>query len=97
MAYTTGTGLILLVFVAVPLQVWANTTWPAAIVGTAHGFLYIGYLITALDLGIRMRWHIVRLALVMLAGTVPFLSFVAEHNVTQLARAQAAGQTAAGE
>jgi integral membrane protein len=40
-------------------------------------------LIATLQLGLRLRWNVVRLALVMLAGTIPTMSFVAEHFVTR--------------
>lgn len=51
-------------------------------VGPLHGFLYVIYLITVVDLAFKAKFSVVRTLLVMLAGTVPFLSFVAEHNVT---------------
>jgi integral membrane protein len=75
--------------VAVPLKYGADITWPASVIGTAHGFLYMAYLVTVLDLGLRMRWHILRLLLVAVAGTVPFLSFVAERKITELVRGRA--------
>jgi len=87
MAILTGTMLVLLVFVAVPLQIWAHKDGPAAVIGTAHGFLFIVYLVTALDLGVR--WHLVKLGLVMIAGTVPFCSFIAERKITREIRGSA--------
>jgi integral membrane protein len=89
MAILTGTMLVLLVFVAVPLQIWAHKDGPAAVIGTAHGFLFIVYLVTALDLGVRRRWHLVKLGLVMIAGTVPFCSFIAERKITREIRGSA--------
>ena len=89
MAILTGTMLVLLVFVAVPLQIWAHKDSPAAVIGTAHGFLFIVYLVTALDLGVRCRWHLVKLGLVMIAGTVPFCSFIAERKITREIRGSA--------
>ena len=47
MAYTTGVVLLVLVFVGIPLQVFAHNLVVANDVGTAHGILYIIYLITA--------------------------------------------------
>ena len=49
----------------------------------AHGYLYLVYVITVAMLGVKLRWPIARFALVMLAGTIPTMSFVAEHFVTQ--------------
>ena len=56
-------------------------------VGVPHGWLYIVLLITAYDLGRRLCWNIKWFIMIMLAGTVPFLSFVAEHYATKNARA----------
>ena len=49
----------------------------------AHGYLYLLYVIATVNLGLKMRWPLLRVALVMLAGTVPTMSFVAEHYVTR--------------
>ena len=52
----------------------------------AHGWLFVIYVITTAILGFRLRWPIARYVLVMLAGTIPTMSFVAEHFVTRAAR-----------
>ena len=49
----------------------------------AHGYLYLLYVIATLNLGLKLRWPLLRIVLVMLAGTVPTMSFVAEHYVTR--------------
>ena len=49
----------------------------------AHGYLYLIYLAATLNLGIKLRWGLLRMLLVALAGTIPTLSFVAEHYVTR--------------
>jgi len=79
LAFVTGTLLVLLFFVAIPIKWWGHKETPVAIIGTAHGFIFMVYLVTALNLGIRLRWPWLKLGLIMLAGTVPFASFVAEH------------------
>ncbi|MDP9799811.1 integral membrane protein [Catenuloplanes nepalensis] len=81
-AYIVGVVLILLVVIGMPLKyIWDQ---PAVVqgIGPAHGFLYMVYLIAAFDLGRRANWPLKRMLLVMLAGTVPFLSFYAERIVT---------------
>lgn len=82
MAYIVGVLLIILTFVAVPLRYLAHQDTLVAIVGPLHGFLYMVYLATAFDLALRSRWPLWRTVLVMLAGTIPALTFVAEHKVT---------------
>lgn len=87
MAYITGTMLVLLLFVAVPIDVWGDEHGPVAVIGTAHGFLYAVYLLAAFDLALRARFRAVSTLLVLLAGTVPLVSFVAERLVTRRLRA----------
>ena len=82
MAYVVGVWLILLVLVAMPLKYFADSPTLVEIVGPVHGFLYMAYLATAVDLAFRARWSAVKTVLVMLAGTVPFVSFYAERKVT---------------
>lgn len=55
-----------------------------------HGWLFMIYVIVTALLGYKLRWPLARYALVMLAGTIPTMSFVAEHFVTRQTRA--AGQ-----
>jgi integral membrane protein len=83
MAYLTGTLLIILVFVGVPLQVAHVTSAVAKIVGTAHGFLFLVYLAAAFDVTVRLRVPVGRMLLVLLAGTIPFAAFYAERRLTE--------------
>ena|SRR5690349_20693518 len=83
MAYVVGVLLLILVFVAVPLRYIAGEPLLVSIVGPIHGFLYMVYLVTAFDLALRARWPFVRTVLVLLAGTVPVMSFVAERKATR--------------
>jgi integral membrane protein len=82
-AYVVGVGLLVLVFVGVPLNHLADQDAVVATVGPVHGFLYVVYLLATVDLAFRCRWALPRTLLVMLAGTIPFLSFVAERKVTR--------------
>jgi integral membrane protein len=90
MAYVTGVMLLLLVFVAIPLKYFGHDPGPVVVIGTAHGYLFIIYLVTALHLGILMRWRLLRLGLIMLAGTIPFMSFIAERSVVRQVRTSTA-------
>jgi integral membrane protein len=86
-AWVVGVGLITLVLVGVPLKYLAGQQTVVEVVGPLHGFLYMGYLALAIDLAFRARWSLRGTLLVLLAGTVPFLSFVAERIVTSRVRA----------
>ena len=46
-----------------------------------HGWLYFIYLIVGVDLAFRVRYGLGKTVLILLAGTVPFMSFVAEYRV----------------
>jgi integral membrane protein len=46
-----------------------------------HGYLYLLYVIATLNLGIKLRWSLLRMVLIAAAGTIPTMSFVAEHYV----------------
>ncbi|HIT75513.1 MAG TPA: DUF3817 domain-containing protein [Candidatus Avipropionibacterium avicola] len=83
MAYLVGVLLVVLTLVGVPLKYLADNDLVVRITGVPHGWLYLVLLITAFDVGRRVRWGWGRLILIMLAGTVPFLSFVAEHFATK--------------
>jgi integral membrane protein len=58
----------------------------------AHGWLYVVYVIVTGMLGFKLRWPLPRYVLVMLAGTIPTASFVAEHFVTRAARTAGSDQ-----
>jgi integral membrane protein len=94
MAMIVGTGLATLCFVGVPLQLIGHNQWPwnsvVEIVGTAHGFLYIVYLIVSLDLASRARFRTVQLLGMVGAGLLPLLAFYMERKVTERVRAQLA-------
>jgi integral membrane protein len=92
MAYIVGIGLLILVFVGVPLQYAANTPQVAQIVGPIHGALYIVYLIAALDLARRARFTLLQMAAMVGAGFLPFLAFVIEARVRQRVQAEMAAK-----
>ena len=89
LAYVVGVGLVVLVLIGVPLKYLADSPGVVAVVGPLHGFLYMVYLVATVNLAFRARWSPVKTVLVMLAGTIPFLSFVAERKVTAQERARA--------
>ncbi len=104
MAYITGVVLIILCFVGIPLQVFAHDQFVVNYVGTTHGILYIIYLVTAylMTRQVGMKLATPQTVLVLLAGTIPVLTFVVERWVTHryidpaLAAARAADAQSAG-
>lgn len=85
MAYLTGTMLIVLCFVGIPLQLFGHNAVIAKYVGTAHGVLYIIYLVVAFAMTrlVRMRAASPGTLAVLAAGTIPVATFVVERWVTR--------------
>jgi integral membrane protein len=86
-AWVTGVGLVVLVFVAMPLKYFFGQPQLVAIVGVAHGFLYMAYIVATLILAERCRWKPLDALLILIAGTIPLAGFFAERRVTQRVRA----------
>jgi len=95
MAYVVGTALLVLVLVAMPLKYLGDDERVISVVGPLHGFLYMVYLVVAFDLAHRNRWSIRQTVLLLLAGTVPFLTFLVERRVTKRLHAEAKAGSAA--
>jgi integral membrane protein len=53
-----------------------------------HGWFFLVYVILTFLLGLNLRWPIWKFALVMVAGTIPTMSFVAEHYVMREIRSR---------
>jgi integral membrane protein len=85
MAYVTGTMLCILVFICIPLQIWAHNDKPVDVVGTLHGILYIIYIVVAFTMtrAVRMKVASASTIIVLLAGTIPILTFVVERWVSR--------------
>jgi integral membrane protein len=85
MAYVTGVVLVVLCFVGIPLQVFAHNLFVVNYVGTAHGILYLIYLAAAylMTRQVGMKLASPQTVLVLLAGTIPVLTFVVERWVTR--------------
>ena len=84
MAWVTGVMLLVLVVemtlkygVGVGPDVLRWIGW----VPFAHGWVYVVYLVTVLDLWSTMRWRLGRLVAMVLGGVVPVMSFVVERAV----------------
>jgi integral membrane protein len=84
MAYVTGVVLMVLCFVGVPLQVAANSPAVANYVGILHGIiLYPIYLVCAWMLAHKLRIGNKQMVIMLLAGTIPVMTFVVERWVTR--------------
>ncbi|MDU0479796.1 DUF3817 domain-containing protein [Staphylococcus chromogenes] len=78
-AWITGVWLLILTarmvleyLVGIEMPSWTR------IIGQLHGLFYMLYLVSTVNLGINARWQPIKWIITALAGTIPFLSFVAE-------------------
>ena len=85
MAYVTGGWLLLLTLELVLKYVVDVNGGHRPVLGVwvamVHGWVYVAYLVTVFLLWTKMRWGLGRLAAMVLAGVVPFMSFVLERRV----------------
>lgn len=56
--------------------------------GVAHGWLYMLFLVCAFLLALKARWEPAFTAVTLVCGTIPILSFWAEHRATRRVRAE---------
>lgn len=91
-AWIVGVFLILLVFFAMPMRyIGGDDTW-SGIISPIHGFGYMVYLVLAFDLARRANWSLwPRTIMLLLAGTVPIMSFMAERWVIRVITEENAG------
>jgi integral membrane protein len=95
MATIVGVLLIVLILVGVPLKYLGDDGSSAqhlgenitTYLGVAHGWLYMIFLIMAAILARVARWSIPFTITTLLAGTIPVVSFWAEHRATTAVRA----------
>nr|WP_206038163.1 DUF3817 domain-containing protein [Rhodococcus sp. HNM0569] len=82
LAYATGLWLLVLTAEMVAKYIFGVEDLPTWI-AVVHGWVYFVYLLITLDLAVKVRWPVGRTVGTLLAGTIPFLSFVVEHWRTQ--------------
>jgi integral membrane protein len=96
LAYVTGIVLAAMTVVGLPLKYLVDGT-PAGILDVisygwiAHGWLFMAYVVVTLWLGYIRRWPLLKMALVCIAGTIPFAVFFAERRVVRDEAARSAG------
>lgn len=86
LAVLCGVNLLLLIFAYMPAKyifdAIDNNRWLIAI-PIAHGYLYIVYILTALQIGVQKRMRFLTIIGLIAAGTLPFASFIAERKVVK--------------
>jgi integral membrane protein len=98
MANIVGVLLIVLILIGVPLKyltadgsdLQSAGEWITTYLGIAHGWLYMLFLVMAFVLSRKAKWDVAFTITTLLCGTVPVLSFWAEHRATARVRAEMA-------
>ena len=96
MANVVGVLLIVLILVGVPLKYLTQDgtslqltgEWITQNLGIAHGWLYMIFLLSAFLLSRRARWDFPFTLVTLVCGTIPVVSFWAEHRATRRVRAE---------
>lgn len=86
MAIICGINLLLLVFAYLPAKYifdLIESNRILIVVPIAHGYFYIAYILTVLQLGVQKHMKLLTVAWLILAGTLPFASFIAERKIVQ--------------
>jgi len=86
MAILCGVNLLLLIFAYMPAKyifdAVESNKWLISI-PIAHGYLYIVYILTALQIGVQKKMSLLKILFLIAAGTLPFASFWAERAVVK--------------
>ena len=96
MATIVGVLLIVLILVGMPLKYLLEDgsgaqeagEWITTNLGVAHGWLYMIFLFSAFLLSRRARWELPFTLVTLVCGTIPIVSFWAEHRATQRVRTE---------
>ena len=86
MAIIAGVMSLLLWFVDLPVAyLFDNPDWKAAVawIPFVHGWVYFAYVIVALQFSVKAKWPIRKILWLLLAGTLPVASLIAERRVVR--------------
>ena len=87
LGHIEGGSLLLLLFVAMPLKYLANQPDAVRIVGTAHGFLWIAYLIALAVVWRVEKWPFQTVFLGGVASVLPFGPWVFDRYLQRTSQA----------
>ncbi|MBU6148279.1 MAG: DUF3817 domain-containing protein [Actinomycetales bacterium] len=88
MSMIVGTVLVIFILIAMPQKYLLDQPLGVEVISPIHGFLYAVFALIVIMLGFSDRWSLGRMVLILLAGTVPFVSFYAEHRTVEFLRAE---------
>ncbi len=86
MALMAGVMSLLLWFVEIPVAyLFNNEDWKAAVawIPFVHGWVYLVYVLVAIQFSVKARWPMKKMIWLILAGTLPIASIAAERRVVR--------------
>ncbi|GGX28073.1 DUF3817 domain-containing protein [Aquimarina muelleri] len=74
-SYLEGISYLLILFVTMPLKYMFDSPEPNKIIGMAHGFLFLIYIVFAILVKYEKQWSPKTLVIVLLCSIIPFGTF----------------------
>ncbi|WP_024769217.1 DUF3817 domain-containing protein [Aquimarina macrocephali] len=74
-SYLEGISYLLILFVTMPLKYIFESPEPNQIIGMAHGFLFLIYIVFAFLVKPEKKWNIKTLMIVLACSIIPFGTF----------------------
>ncbi|SDT01837.1 integral membrane protein [Paenibacillaceae bacterium GAS479] len=78
-----GLSFLILLFIAMPIKYVGGWDTPVAIVGAAHGGLFVLYMLALLLATIQARWNLKRVIIGVIVSFVPFGTFWFDKQIRQ--------------
>lgn len=82
LAFIAGVALVVLLAAMFVRYIYPKDPGFSTVWSPIHGFIYMGYAATIVNLAIKTRWSLKRIVLNLLSGFVPGLPWVAEKRNT---------------
>ncbi|MBV6652652.1 MAG: DUF3817 domain-containing protein [Mameliella sp.] len=81
LALWEGVSFLLILFVTMPLKYMADIPEPNLVIGMAHGFLFIAYIVVVALARSEYKMSLGQTFWSLLASIIPFGTFVADHKI----------------
>jgi integral membrane protein len=80
LAIVEGYSFLFILFLTMPLKYLGGILLPNKIMGMAHGFLFLAYVVVAIVVSQMLKWNFKKLLIVLAMSIVPFGTFWMEEN-----------------
>lgn len=79
-AILEGISFLAILFVTMPLKYFFEMPYPNQVVGMAHGFLFLIYILLAFLVKAELKWNFKTLLIVLACSIIPFGTFWMERK-----------------